>query len=288
VFGTSPAQTLTLLRPFLALIESTGSLVFSSPSSLISASGGGSVKFWKISTLSTDPVTANQHSNPFTSPSILSVSLQARAGIVVSSDSCGVVKTWDISTGLCKASFQTPATRSKLLGKRDAKLVDGRLIFVWHEDEKIHIWDSGKGEVIQSLDTLDCRGLRISGDGSKVFCLHDGSIQAWPMWTWEPVGEVKLGPDRMPFLDSLCTDGSEVWARNHQLSTQEGWDFGVSGSSPVKFDPPTGRPLLDFIGGPPWQTKGLSWIKDTVTGKEVFRLRGEYANLMIYSGMVGT
>jgi len=53
-------------------------------------------------------------------------------------------------------------------------------------------------------------------------------------------------------------------------SAQEGWDFGISGSSPVPFDPPTGRPHLDFIGGNFQQTNVPYWIKDTITGKEVF------------------
>ena len=254
------------------------SLAFSSPSSLISASYDQSVKFWKIGTLSIDPVTVDQKSTPFTSPQILSVSLQARAGIAISSDKNGVVKTWDISTGLFKESFQIPDIKVQGLSKSDAKLIDGRLIFVWYDNGKIHIWDTGKEELIKTLDASWCRGLRISEDGSRVFCLHDGSLQAWPMWTWEPVCEVKLELQGMLHLDSLSIDSSKVWTQTRKSSTQEGWDFGTVGSSPVPFDPSTGRPQLDFIGGTPWQTNSPSKIKDTVTGKEVFQLRGKYAS----------
>ena len=90
--------------------------------------------------------------------------------------------------------------------------------------------------------------------------------------------EVKLELQGMLHLDSLSIDSSKVWTQTRKSSTQEGWDFGTVGSSPVPFDPSTGRPQLDFIGGTPWQTNSPSKIKDTVTGKEVFQLRGKYAS----------
>jgi len=252
------------------------SLVFSSPSSLISASDDESIKFWKIGTLSKDPVTADQSSTPSTSPPVLSVSLQARAGIAVSSDADGVVKIWDISTGLCKASFQIPPLQEEDLGNRDAKLIDGRLIFVWYKNNKIHIWDTGKEKIIKTLDTSWYRGIRISEDGSWVFGLHDRSIQAWPMWKWKPVCEVKLGLEGRLYLDFLSIASSKVWVQSLDSSGQEGWDFEKLHSSPVPFDPSIGRPHLDFIGGTLWQTNSPCWIKDTATGKEVFQLRGKY------------
>ena len=258
-------------------VDHTGeitSLVFSSPSSLISASDDGSVKFWQIGVLSTDPVATNPGSTPFTSAAIVSVSLQERSGIAISSDADGVVKTWDLSTGLCNTSSQTPATKPKAWGQRDAQLVDGRLIFVWYEYGDICILDTEEGKLLQKLETSSPRGIRISGDGSKLFSLGKESIQAWNMWTWELVGEVELGQET--YLDSLCIDSSRVCVKS-KYSSAWGWDFGVSGSSPVPFDPSAGRPHLDFVGGTKWQTGGPSWIKDTVTGKEVFQLSGTYA-----------
>ena len=142
--------------PVKTLIDRTNnitSLVFSFPSSLVSASVDESVKFWKIGTLPADPVTVDQSPTSFSSLPVLSVSLQARAGIAISSDENGVVKTWDIATGPCKASFQIPDIKDKILGCRDAKLFDGRLVFVWPEKDKIHIWDTGKEELIKTLDT---------------------------------------------------------------------------------------------------------------------------------------
>ena len=115
--------------------------------------------------------------------------------------------------------------------------------------------------------------LRLSGDGSKIIFLGKGSIQAWIMWSWEPVGRVELGLEGRPYLDSLYIDSSRVWINSMGSSAQEGWDFGTS---PVQFNPSTGRPHLDFIGGAEWQTDGPCWIKDTVTGKKVFQLSGRY------------
>ena len=255
------------------------SLVFSSPSSLISASQDKSVKFWQIGVLSTDPVTADLGSTPPTSPSIQSVSLQARAGIAISSDADRVIKTWDISTGLCRATFQIPATKNSGDGEGDVKLIDGRLIFACYHG-KIHIWDTEKGELLQTLDPLNSsgyRGLRISGDGSKVFCLLGKSIHAWSMWSWKYVGGVEVGLEEILYLDSLCIDGSRVQVCSEDSSAKEGWDFGIPDSSPVPFDPSIERPCLEFISGNSWQSTGVCWIKDTVTGKEVFRLNGEYA-----------
>ena len=264
-----------LVETFVGHTGYITSLVFSSPSSLISASRDCSIKFWQIGVLSIDPVTTDQQS---TSPLIVSVSLQAKAGIAVSQDRDGVLKTWDISTGLCKESFHIPAGRDIMLGESDAKLIDGRLISIWLKGRSIHIWDTGTEELLQALDTPKCRGLRISGDGSRIFCLsEEGSIQAWYMWTWESVGEVELGLGREPYLDSLCIDSSRVRIHSRNSSAQEGWDFGISGSSPVQFDPSTGRPHLDLVGGPYWQTSDSCWIKDTITGKEVFQLSGRYA-----------
>jgi WD40 repeat protein len=248
------------------------SLVFSSSSSLVSASDDQSVKFWKIGTLSTDPVATDLGST-----SIYSVSLQASSGIVISSDKEGMVKTWDISTGLCKASFQTPA---KGHTQRDVQLIDGRPVIVWHQGGEIHIWDTNRGEFLQLVDMPllhELRGLRISEDGSKVFCMTKESIQAWAMDTGELVGEVEFELEQHPYLDPLQMDGSRIWIQLKDSSTQ-GWDFGISGSPPIQLpNVSTKRPLLDFIGGTLQQTKDPSWVKDVVTGKEVFRLSGRYA-----------
>ena len=262
-----------LVETLVGNTEDVNSLVFSSPSCLISSAKNQTVKFWQVGVLSTSPVVANSETILPTSASIMSLSLQARDGIAISSDSAGMVKTWDISTGLCKASVQIPGSD---FNWGDAQLIDGRLIFVWHYNRRIHIWDTEKGELLQTLDAPGCRGLRISGDGSKLFYLDNGILQVWAMWTWELMGEVNSGWEE-PTLDPLCADGSKIWILSEDSSTQ-GWDFGVLGSSHVPLlHASSGRPCLDLIGGTSWQAEGPIWIEDTSTGKEIFQLPRRYA-----------
>jgi len=122
------------------------SLVFSSSIILISASRDTSIKFWQISASSADPVAPETESIPPTSAPVMSVSLQSKDGLAFSADEAGVVRTWDILTGLCKESFKTEA-KNIICG--DMKLINGRLIIVWQEEhsEEIHIWDAKKGQL---------------------------------------------------------------------------------------------------------------------------------------------
>ena len=251
------------------------SLAFSSLSFLVSVSRDKSVRFWQVGALSTDPVITDPESAPLASSKILSVGLQIGTGIVISSDKEGVVKAWDISTGLCKASYQTPAGDNFW---RDARLIDGRLIIVWYAHGQISIWNTNKDDPPKILVTLPSfpKGLRISGDGSKVFCLSDRLIRAWSTHTGEPMGEIKVELEQGFYLDPLQMDDSKIWIQLKDFSTQ-GWDFGISNSVPVPLsNGSTERPLLDLIGSNLWQTEDPSWIKNVVTGKEVFQLSGRY------------
>ena len=260
-----------LFKTFVGHTSTITALTWSS--SLISASHDKSVKFWQIGASSTDPATTDVMSTPPTSTSIQSVSLQARKGIAISSDSDGVVKTWDISTGLCKASFQTPAKSSRW---RDAQLIEDRLIFVWHEKTKICIWDTEKDELVQTVDTPEtyAHGVRISEDGSKVFYLGLKLIQAWSAWTGEAVGKVEF-EGFASNLDPLYADGSRIWVYFRGLST-EGWDFGTLGPSPIPLSGTfPNRPHLNCISH--WQDTGPCRIEDVVMGTNIFQLVGRYA-----------
>jgi WD40 repeat protein len=262
-----------LIGTFIGHTKNITSLTFSS-SSLISASWDKSVKFWQIGSSSIDLATSDPKSTPLTSAPIQSVSLQAENGIAISSDLDGVVKTWDLSTSLCKASFQTPAKGKTL---RDVRMVVGRLIVVWNENStQIGIWDTKREELLYRATSKlrRARGLRISGDGSKVFCITHGYIQGWSILTGETVGEVDVGQDS--YLNPLYEKGSRIWVTS-QDSTQ-GWDFGISGSSPIPLSSTSSeRPQLHFIPHISLWNNGPSRIEDTVTGKVVFQLPGRYA-----------
>jgi len=199
------------IKIFAGHTHNITSLAFSSPSSLVSSSTDDSVKFWEIGTLQADPLVADPESASLTSVQIVSTSLQAEDSIAISIDSDGVVKTWDISTGLCKASFQTPAKDYEC---SDVRLVNGRLIFLWYIDEKIHIWDE-RGKLLRAVDVTLGRNFedfRISRDGSNIFCLDWTSIQAWSTQTGN-VSKVGLEPC-MAERSLIVEEGSRVWVHS--------------------------------------------------------------------------
>jgi len=250
-----------LIETFIGHADVITFLAFSSLSSLISASNDGSIKFWQIGTPSTDPAMTDSKSE------IRSVTLQAKAGIVITSDSDGMVKTWDISTGHCKASFQTPA---KGIYKRDVQLINGKLIIVWCTVKKINIWDTEEGELLLEVDGVSSwllEDLKISGDGSRFFSLDGTLIQVWSIWTGEFMGKVKINPSL--WTGSFIVDGSRVWTQ-HIDSGYQGWEFGTPGSLPVQLPsiPPGGFHPNSVVL---WDT-GLSQLRDKVTAKVVFQL----------------
>jgi len=257
-----------LIEIFAGHTDNITSLAFSSPSSLISSSVDCSVKFWEIGTLQADPLVADPESTSLASAQITSITLQAEHGIAISCDSDRVVKAWDILTGLCKVTFQAPAEDYQW---SDVQLVNGRLVFVWYIDEKIHIWDVEKGGLLQTIDATSdgcLEDIKISGDGSNIFCLHQESIQAWSIQTGN-VTKVELGLHRG--IRSLFAEGSRVWVGSPG-SKPLGWDFGTPGSHPVQlFNSPLPLPNNAQL----WDVYE-SRIKDTVTGKLVLQLAGRF------------
>ena len=272
-FGTTYVWDITspdphLVETFAGHTRDITSLAFSSPSSLVSASEDKSVRFWQIGTL--DPAMADLNPTSPTSAAIMSVTLQAKDGITITSDSDGVVRTWDLSTGLCKASFQTP---TKGFRRGDVQLISGRLIFVWYADEKMSTWDVEKGELLWAVDgPNDLEDLRISGDGSRVFCLLERSIQVLSVQTGEVVGEIEI--EYSPSVRSLTVDGSRVWLCNSS-SEYQGWDFGTLCSSPIQLHSMHMLPLNDTLV---WDVS-RSKIRDTATGKVVLQLLRRFGRL---------
>jgi len=262
------------------LVGHTGqitSLIFPSLT-LISASLDESVKFWEIGASSINPAGPHTESTPLTSAPIRAVSLQAKDGLAFSVDSAGVVRTWSILTGLCKESFETQA---KDIETGDIQLIGGRLVIVGckrdpGQSQKVHVWDAEKGE-LQRIDGTkhQPRGLRISVDGSRVFCVDDHNLQAWSIQTGEHAGKVSLRFKYPYLLDPLWIDGSKVMVHCGGSSTL-GWDFGILGSTPIEISPTSSdRPHLDFINITSNETAGKIGIEDRATGNMVFQLTGK-------------
>ena len=258
-------------------------------SSLISCSGDQTMKFWQIDALLMDLVASGSESAPLALASVQFVGLDTKNGVAISADSAGVVRTWDISTGLCKTSFHAPID-GFVCG--DAQVIDGRLTLVWLTTQKICIWDSEKGEqpvdkrIVYRPTATQYLGLKMSGDGSKVFLLEDKYIQALSIQTGEAVGWVRLeGRVRLesrmqskgkPLFGPLVVDGSRVWVYSDDVQTQ-GWDFGVPGSIPIPLpNLSLGMHHLAFIEGTIEQPTCALMVEDTVTKAKVFWLYGEY------------
>jgi len=250
-----------LVETFVGHTNNITSLAFSSLSILVSASEDRSVRFWQIGTSSADPVVTGPKSTPLALTPIKSITPKVETGTIIPSDLGRVTKTWGILTSPCKGSLQIPAEDSH---QSNIQPIGNKLIFAWYTDREINIWDAERGELLQKINVPGGRvkALRVSGDGCKVFCLYVRSIQAWDICTGEAVGKVQLWHN---VREILATDGSKVW-----VSSGQGWDFGIPGSSPVQLvsGPPSRLHLNDTRL---WETN-MSRMRDVVTGKIVFQL----------------
>ena len=267
--------------PIEVFIGHTGAitaLTFSSSSSLISASDDKSVKFWQIGTSVRDPVEIDSQSTIQPPAEVLSITLQAADGITITSDSDGVVMIWDIFTGNCRGSFQTPVKTHM----RDVRLIGGRLILVWYMEPRIHIWDVEKQESLietppeVAIEYHGILDLKISGDGSAVFYLHFWVLESWSIQTGAKIGMVTTShpvPKR-----ALVVEGSRVWTHYLQ-SNWVGWDFKVPGS-PIQL-PNTPPNKLHPNGTILWNIS-QSKIQDRSSERVLFQLgmgHGEFADV---------
>ena len=240
------------------------------PSSLISGSNDRSVRFWRTDGYLADSTRTDHMAGLHGLTSIESVNLFAEEGIVVTSDSSGAVKTWDLTTGRLKSSFLTPAK-----GIRDTRLTGDTLTIVWwtkeeEEEGGCHIWDVYKGQLLRRFrNTLShLWDLKISGDGSKIFGLNGLGVQAMSMQTGEDAGRIQLG---IGGGYSLFVRGSKVGIDKQY---DRGWDFGGP-TAPDLEDLPD-RPRLDLVNWPIGGKARPCWIEDTVTKSQVFHLPERY------------
>ena len=265
-------QTPCLIQTLTGHTDQITSIVFSSSLTLASTSRDKSIKFWHISPL---PVYPGAPSTEFLSPaSISSVSLQAKDDLAFTVDSEGTVKTWNILTGSCMKISKTPANN---ISYADIQSIDGRLIIAFNRGKEIYI-----GDVMQSefpgnpIGYEVTRGLRITGDGSRVLGVKHDSIQVWDINTRELVGTPLTLENQKHQFDPFRMDGSKVLVRVKE--SVQGLDFGVLGSNPTHFPVSSpDKPHLNFIDLSMWSKDSPVRIEDSVTGKEVFQLCGRYA-----------
>ena len=274
-----------LVETFIGHTDTITSLTFSS--SLISSSNDGLIMFWQSGALSTDLVIADSEQMTSVLVPVKSVHLQADNGIVFTTNSTGVVRAWDILTGLCKATFQTPI---KSFDYTDIWLMGSRLILVWYNPIgtyierangdfyiwELYTWDTSKENPYQSLEVdLDRSDhsivdLRISGDGSKVFLLSSCHLQVSSVLTGKEVGRVDLSYHL--YHGPLVVDNSRVWV--YAMGSQSiGWDFSTSHSPPISLScmPPKTpkRPHPNPFNATRGQVVSLPRIFNITTGKKI-------------------
>ena len=251
--------------------HSTSILSLSFTSFLTSVSPDRFFKVWQSSSFLVDSTTTGDTPPQLDSTPIESIRLFAEEDTLVTSDSFGVVKIWDLKTGTCGPPFTTPAR-----GVQDTHLVGDNLIVVWWEvgDKNYRVWVVGDEDdkvprtVSSSLDkVLD---LRISGDGSTVFGLGGKCIEARSIHTGQYVCRVKL--QDMEREGGLVVHGYKVWLEG---TGDMGWDFGgeeVCSFSLSREFPD--RPRLHLVD--PSQNRMVrsapAWVQDTVTGRLIFHL----------------
>ena len=239
-------------------------LAFSS--SLISGSRDGSVKFWPTDSFLADSTTTSPAA---TSTSIMSAHLFHEDSVVVTSDSSGVVKTWDLITGICRSSFPTPAK-----GKQDTYLAGGTLIIVWWVSggKEFHVWDVYKGQRLPTLynPLPKVMDIKISGDRAKTFGQGKRCTEAVSVEIAEDArragGIIELTPDRF-FIHKSRLESRDQW-RQGQWDPQD-----MKVSYPAGFKSRFRLDVVQQAG-----TRRPRGVGDTVTKRMVFCFPGRYAD----------
>ena len=252
-----------LIETFIGHAQEITGLIFSSPSSLISTSEDRSIKFWQIGNSSTEPTEPDSTSATYHQGGVKSITLQAIDGVTITSDLDGVIRVWDILTGCCKESYQTPARGFQ---KGDVRLIDGRLVIAWYLDGNISVWDVTKQELLLTTARQLYMQLKISGDGSTIFCMNWNSVSALSIQTGEEISQVEF--DHGYSKGSLAVEGSRVFLRLISMHGNE-WDYEVLDSfTQLSNKPPT---KVHPGGGILWDI-GSSKVQDIPGGKVLFQL----------------
>ena len=234
----------------------------SSSSSLVSGSGNASVKFWPTDRLLADSTTAGPAA---TSTWIRSAHLFHDDSVVVTSDSSGVVKTWDLITGICK-SFSTPAK-----GFHDTYLAGDTLIIIWRARRmnEIPVWDVYKGQPLPPLSNSppEFIHIKILGDGPTVFW---DRTEAVSMETRENAGYVRVG---------IRNTVGNFFIHKSRLGNYEGSE-GTWDPQDMKVSYPAGfksQFRLDIVRRAGENT--LRGVGDTVTKRMVFYFPERYRDI---------
>ena len=114
-------------------------------------------------------------------------------------------------------------TPAKHIHYGDMQVIGDGLVISWHMEENniTYIWNSQQGKVQEiGIKSVDSGGLRISGDGSRVFCVDQWKIQSWSIGTQKLTRKDSNTPHH--FLDPLCLNNSKILVQVGILSKRSG------------------------------------------------------------------
>lgn len=134
---TSGHSSPPLIGTFVPHNSKISSLLYSS--SLISAYGDKTIRFWQIGSNSPAPATTDTTPTLLVTPRAKTsyTTLQSKEGIAITVDSAGAIRVWDLLTGLLKAYLQTFHTGIHV---GEARLVNNKVIMVFRPEQSRGDW----------------------------------------------------------------------------------------------------------------------------------------------------
>ena len=200
--------------------------------SLISAHSDGKVRFWQVGGDSPNPnATITKSMASVVPPRITQVTLRGEEGFALSTDSAGLVRLWDLSTGFSKVF---PQTFQSAIDVVDARLVNGVLAIAFSEMPylplKISTWDvetgsnwTGPARRISLNDghpsTSNDRTILFPGDFQRLRDRSTPMISRSGFSTprrhsgdLDPPRPTRLSPSGPPYSSSVFEDSSRIRA----------------------------------------------------------------------------
>ena len=288
VYVWKVTSTPYLFDTFIPHGTSIFSLVYTT-TSLLSMHSDGKIRFRRIYSDSPVPTTRDTISTEFAQAKIIYTTLQE--GIAISIDLAGIIKHWDLLTGLSKNLLQVP--EMQCVGS--ARLVNTTLSIV-HCDHLsdsgwgVSAWDISTGDRLQNislsgdlsiLDPTFNHDLGISKDGAIFFVVDPVKLQTWSILTGENIGSLfHYNYTRSSTPLSINLDGSIVWICSLSRLKAWGWNLKDLKSPPLDSSNMPDRlrlACLQDVGGV-WDDAGQSRIMDTTSKLEVFRLPKQFAD----------
>ena len=146
-------------------------------SSLISAYSDNTIRFWQTSDNPPNQIVVHQESAELTNQTeIIYITIQKKDLIAISLDVTGVIKVWDLLTGLCEAFVKVPVPGKQVMKVEFVKRI---LLITLHEHQTLNdqekiVWDIERECFLQiQKESVFCS--QLFGYEEKVFEFSDGT-----------------------------------------------------------------------------------------------------------------